>query len=145
MSVSNTPPTPRPKRATGKRGSAGAKTSAKRRSGHPEELAALNAHPLNQHALALLPKWALIPDDSELHLLTLVGAAGFATKVQAAMLKKMRNEWAPSEVVDYFSRVATFEELFLAQRKPLEAVQVILAAVDLIAEPQRFLPAFQLE
>ena len=103
------------------------------------EVAALNLHPLNRHALALLPKWALDPDPKQLHLLTLASSIGFASLSQAAMLKTMTTAWPPAAVVDYFTHVEGFEDLFLAQAMPLEAVQVILAAVDIVAEPQRFL------
>lgn len=102
----------------------------------------LNEHPIDQHALKLLPKWVLKPDDTQLHLLTLATAAQFASNADSDMLKKMRGEWTPAAVVDYFSRVETFEELFLAQDRPLEVAQVALAAVNIVAEPQRYLPAF---
>jgi hypothetical protein len=94
---------------------------------------------LNRHALALLPKWSLDPHPTQLHLLTLASSIGFASQSQAAMLKTMRTAWPPAAVVDYFTRVEGFEDLFLAQEMPLEAVQVILAAVDIVAEPQRYL------
>jgi hypothetical protein len=93
----------------------------------------------------MLPRWALSPDDAQVHLLTLAAPIRFASQAATAMLKKMRTEWTPSAVLDYFTRVEGFEDLFLAQIKPLEAVQVILAAVDIIAEPHRYLPPFRLE
>lgn len=119
--------------------------SARRVVGNPrtalsrEDVPALNLHPLNRHALELLPKWSLHPDPTQLHLLTLASAIGFASQSQAAMLNTMSTAWPPAAVVDYFTRVDGFEDLFLAQKMPLEAVQVILAAVDIIAEPQRYL------
>lgn len=132
-----------PKRARAKRGTRARSTN--RSSADRQEIAALNTHPLNQHALALLPKWAIKPDYHQMHLLTLAAPAKFASKPDAATLQKMRGEWAPADVLDYFTRVATFEDLFLTQHEPLEAVHVILAAVDIIAEPHQYLPAFRLE
>ena len=108
------------------------------------DITALNEAPINQHALKLLPKWALKPDASQLHLLTLVSTIQFTSKTDSAMLEKMRREWEPSAVLEYFSHVEAFEDLFLAQDRPLEAAQVVLAAVNLIAQPQRYLPSFQL-
>jgi hypothetical protein len=107
------------------------------------DVPALNLHPLNRHALALLPKWSLDPDATQLHLLTLASSIGFASQAEAAMLKTMSTAWPPDAVVDYFMRVEGFEDLFLAQKMPLEAVQVILAAVDIVAEPQRFVVPIQ--
>ena len=112
----------------------------KKRSSGAAEIVALNEHPMNQHALKLLPKWVVKPEAGQLHMLTLASAAQFAGHADKTMLKKMHREWTPSAVMEYFSRVDTFEELFLAQDRPLEAAQVILAAVNIAAEPNRYLP-----